>query len=166
MGKKIREQFSWKPLHEFPSVIEILFFSLTEQINMNIFCLKMSSKTPISSTQELPTQKNSESSSSCLWIKHFVRNGQELFATWLYFLAGIPGRLLTPHALVLHVRCQPEFGLRGPSLTHNFSMPMCVILGFPRNDTSEGCSLLLSIRKSEWATPCDRGLCFKNAKKV
>jgi len=41
---------------------------------MGIFCRKMSSKTPIYSTQELPPQKNSESSSSCLWIEQLLWN--------------------------------------------------------------------------------------------
>lgn len=77
-------------------------FSPTKQINMGIFCLRMSSKAPISSTQELPAQKHSESCSSCLWIKQLLWNQQEPFATLLCVLVGITGMLLIPHASGLH----------------------------------------------------------------
>lgn len=55
-------------------------FLPTDQINMGTFCLEISFTTSISSAQELPAQKDSESSSSCLQINcpESSRNG-----TWV-----------------------------------------------------------------------------------
>lgn len=130
---------------------------------MGIFCLKMSSKTPVSSTLELSTQNNSEFSSCCLWIKNF----SEISRNYLPLSSTSQQESLAHFWFhILHICCQLQVGLGGPSMTHDFPRQMLVDFGFPHNATSECCTPLLSISEKGVSKSVTEGSVFKKAKKV
>lgn len=120
-------------------------FSPTKQINMGIFCLWMSSKAPISSTQELPAQKHSEPCSSCLWIKQLPSNQRNCLplcsASWWESLACF---WFHTHQACTH--------LEGSGMT-DVSCRCLLVWGFQTLPALSAFPPYCPSEKREWGTP-------------